>query len=217
MSASLPLRRPSTGMTVLLASTAVEILVFYLGSSARFAGAPLFERLAVETAIFAIPSVFIVRAVLREPLGEYGLTWGAPRIWGPWVAALLLVVTPILIAATRIPAMHEAYPIYAEAHRRPWLLVPSTLAFGTYGLAWEFFFRGFVTLGTRARVGKLAILLQAVPCALLHAGKPAVEIAASFPTALLLGMLSYRTGSVLPGWLLHTACSAIVNVACLFP
>jgi hypothetical protein len=187
-----------------------------LSFSGLLAEAPLFVRVLVQAFTLAVPPLLLVRFVLSEPLRAYGLTWGRPRAWSPWVAGLLVLAVPLLIGATRIPEVHAAYPAYAEARSRPWLLVPSTLGFGSYGLVWELFFRGFVVLGLRERIGFFAVLVQAVPCALLHAGKPGIEVLASFPAALLLGTLSYRTGSVLPGWLLHLGASATVNLACVF-
>jgi membrane protease YdiL (CAAX protease family) len=184
----------------------------------RFPGlspeAALFAGLAVKTALLAIPAI-LAPAVLGRSARELGLTWGAPRTWAPWLLGLLAAALPLAVLLSRLPDVQAAYPVLRAARLNPWWLLPSTAAFALYGLAWEFFFRGFLLWGLAPRLGWLAILAQAIPCALMHVGKPAVELAASLPFALLLGMLAYRSRSVLPGWLLHTAVSLTINLACV--
>ncbi len=202
---------------VLVVSTIVEIVTFCVARLASFATQDaLFARLAVETVFLFVVPAYIVRRVLRQPLGAFGLTWAGPRSWGMWVAVAACVVLPVAVLATRVPEVHAAYPVLRQARIEPWLLIPSTLAFATYGFAWEFLFRGFLMLGLRARWGGAAILLQAVPCALMHIGKPTLELAASFPGALLFGAIAYRTGSIVPGWLLHVSIAMVMNFACVF-
>jgi membrane protease YdiL (CAAX protease family) len=121
-----------------------------------------------------------------------------------------------VVLATRIPEVHAVYPVVREARTEPWLLVPSTLAFATYGFAWEFFFRGFLLSGLRARWGRVAILLQALPCAFMHLGKPSLELAASFPAALVFGGIAFANRSIVPGWVLHVAIALVMNLACVF-
>lgn len=102
------------------------------------------------------------------------------------------------------------------ARSHPWLLVPSTAAFAIYGLSWEFFFRGWILFGLRSRWGASAILIQALPCALLHVGKSNLEWAISFPFALGLGFLAFRWGTLVPGFLLHLSVAVAINLACVF-
>ncbi|MBN1608648.1 MAG: CPBP family intramembrane metalloprotease [Polyangiaceae bacterium] len=83
-------------------------------------------------------------------------------------------------------------------------------------MAWEFFFRGFVLLGLRRAWGSRAIVIQAVPSALMHIGKPWLEVLASFPAALFFGIVAYRTNSIVPGLLLHLWVALVVNLGCVF-
>jgi len=50
----------------------------------------------------------------------------------------------------------------------------------------------------------------------MHAGKPDLEIAASFPAALVFGALAYHTRSIVPGLLLPLWASLVVHLGCVF-
>jgi len=49
--------------------------------------------------------------------------------------------------------------------------------------------------------------------AVIHAGKPLLELALSFPAAIFLGLLAYRVGSIRPLVVLHMATAAVVAMA----
>ena len=72
----------------------------------------------------------------------------------------------------------------------------------------EFFFRGYLFNGLRRRFpGRLIIVVTAVLFGLFHVLSPSALMPERFlPSTLLglvLGWVCYRTGSVLPGMLLH--------------
>jgi membrane protease YdiL (CAAX protease family) len=201
---------------LLFVSTAIELLVFFrptfwLGDAAL----SLVVDLAVQTVLWAGLPLLWLGAVAYRRGSLVGLARPPARAW-QWTALLVAAALPVALLATRIPSIHGAYPRLADARVQPWLLVPSTLAFAGYGLAWELFFRGFLLLGLKAHVGRWAILLQAVPCGLMHVGKPTFELLAAFPAALVFGVIAYRAGSILPGWLLHMLVALAVNLGCVF-
>ena len=88
-----------------------------------------------------------------------------------------------------------------------------------YYLPWELTFRGALLfpLAPRRAAGATGVLLAATPQALastlLHIGHPPVELAAAFPFGLALGLLAIRTGSILPGLLIHAAAGIALDVA----
>ncbi|MCY4375677.1 MAG: CPBP family intramembrane metalloprotease, partial [Spirochaetaceae bacterium] len=88
-----------------------------------------------------------------------------------------------------------------------------------YYLPWELTFRGALLfpLVPRRAAGAPAVLLAATPQALastlLHIGHPPVELAAAFPFGLALGLLAIRTGSIVPGLLIHAAAGIALDVA----
>jgi membrane protease YdiL (CAAX protease family) len=202
---------------LLLFSLAVELLVLTRPSiTSSEASVRLFADLGLQGVLFfALPAAWL-RWVLRWRLADAGLTLGRPRQWLGWLAPLAAVAVPAALWLTRVASVHQAYPVLPEARMEPWLLVPSTVVFATFGSAWEFFFRGFLLMGTRSAWGRWAIVIQAVPCALMHVGKPVIEVFAAFPAALFLGALAYRTRSIVPGLLLHLWVALVVNLGCVF-
>jgi membrane protease YdiL (CAAX protease family) len=78
-----------------------------------------------------------------------------------------------------------------------------------YYLGWEFLFRGFMLFGLEGRCGAvLAILVQMIPSAIVHIGKPASESFAAIAAGLVFGYVAFRTRSILYPLLLH----AIVGI-----
>jgi hypothetical protein len=190
---------------------AVGVAVAWLAAPAIGGGA-VFGAVALKAAILLVGSAIVMR-LAGGRVGELGVR--RPERWRG-AGILLVVAVPFAVALTRVPQVHAVYPILGVAREDPWWLVPSTVAFASYGLGWELFFRGLLLLALVPRFGRLAILLQAVPCAALHFGKPPVEVAAALPAAIVLGALAFETRSIVPGWLLHTAVSLAVNLACVF-
>src|SRR5262245_33407049 len=110
-------------MILLLAAVLLSVAHFhgspaFLGPRAEFfgfcaAGAGLF---------FGVPAV-VIRAGFREPLADYGLSWGKPRVWGRDLAVLTLVLVPLAALLSRLPAVAAAVPRYRPALAEPLLLV----------------------------------------------------------------------------------------------
>jgi uncharacterized protein len=198
-------------------SIALELLVVFRPAiESNHPGVRLFGDLFLQSVLlFAVPAAW-QRWVRRERLADVGVTWANPREWLGWLGALVAIAVPIALGLTRLPAIHHAYPLLRAARAEPWLLVPSTVAFALFGFAWEFFFRGFLLMGMKTTWGRWSILIQALPCALMHVGKPGLELVASLPAALFLGAVAYRTRSVVPGFLLHAWVALVVNLGCVF-
>ena len=70
-------------------------------------------------------------------------------------------------------------------------------------LTWEFFFRGWLLWDLGRRFGSDAIWLQMIPFALMHVFKPPLEAVSTVLGGAFFGILAWRTGSFLYGWLLH--------------
>ena len=102
-------------------------------------------------------------------------------------------------------------PLWIGAHALAYLLF--------YYLPWELTFRGVLLFPLLPRRGAgatgvlLAVTPQALASTLLHIGHPAMELAAALPFGLALGMLAVRTGSILPGLLIHAAAGIALDVA----
>jgi membrane protease YdiL (CAAX protease family) len=170
---------------------------------ARENGAP-FLLFGVVAAAAALWSCRLARVDLRA----WGLGKGEPRWWLPRVGAVVVVILVSMpLAALVFPELATFYPRYKPARAgSEYALLTYNLGMGGYMLCWEFFCRGFLLHGVQRYCGATAaILLQAFPFFLLHAHKPEPEMASAYFGGLLMGWLSLRAGTMLPGVLIHWA------------
>ncbi len=79
----------------------------------------------------------------------------------------------------------------------------------------EFFFRGFLIHGTRARYGYYAILLSVVPYCMIHFGKPLPETLGAIVAGLALGTISLFTRSIWLGVLIHVSVAVSMDLLSL--
>jgi len=151
-----------------------------------------------------IPLLVIVLWINRRP-SDFGY-----RLRGvtshAWIyVVMFLVMLPLLTAASFLPAFQAKYPMYEEAalglrHFGLW-----EIAYGIQFMGVEAFFRGFLTFGLYPRFGYLSLFIMVVPYALVHVGKPPIEVFMAVPAGLLLGYLALKSRSWVFGALLHWA------------
>lgn len=147
----------------------------------------------------------------HEPLG-FG--WGDVR-FGLRASALLLgVMLPVALIASQTPAFSSAYPLAPKATSGWDTFVIYEAGYALYFLAWEFLFRGFTLFPLAKRIGPAAaILVQNIPFALLHAGKPTPEAFGSVIAGVALGILALRSRSFLWGWAIHAIVACTMDLA----
>jgi len=70
-------------------------------------------------------------------------------------------------------------------------------------------------LGMEKRLGPvLAMLLQLLPSALIHMRKPFGETLSAIPGAFLMGIVAWRSRSIVYAVLLHWAIGALTDLFC---
>ena len=143
----------------------------------------------------------------------------------PGLVVVACAVTALVgFLSHRDPQLATFYPFgrpdSLELARSPLGLAAHVLGYVCcYYLPWELTFRGALLfpLLPRRDAGAAGVLLAATPQALastlLHIGHPAAEMAVAFPFGLALGMLAARTGSILPGLLIHAAAGVALDVS----
>jgi membrane protease YdiL (CAAX protease family) len=141
-----------------------------------------------------IPLIIIV-LFFRENPAEYGLALG------DWKAGLAITAIGILFMAPIIyllgsgdESMQKYYQPYMKG--LPWTTFLDLIG-------WEFLFRGWILFGYARKFGHHALWLQAVPFALMHNGKPAVETFSTIFGGFAFGWVAYRTKSFLWPFLIH--------------
>ena len=150
-----------------------------------------------------------------------GLSSPGTRVSGVYVIGLIVASVAIGFVGSRSKSLASFYP-YAESLAQLvtrwgwWVFAAHALGYLVlFYLPWEFLLRGLLILpfveeaeiGTKRPSGAaLGIAcLQAIPSSLLHFGHPLTESLLAVPFGAFLGWLVLRTGSVLPGLLLHAA------------
>ena len=79
-----------------------------------------------------------------------------------------------------------------------------------YMFSWEFIFRGFLLFGLANKFKEGSILIQTIPFAILHLGKPALEAFFSVFGGIYLGYICYKSRSLIPAFLIHFSIKIIL-------
>jgi membrane protease YdiL (CAAX protease family) len=173
-------------------------------------------QFAADIALLVLIPALIVRFVLRERLSDMGLRVGDWRFGLKYVALASLAMAPLLWVGSADPELMAEYPLprlaYGLEPGDPFLW---ELTYLVYYVAWEFHFRGYLQLGLERRLGPaLSIVIQLLPSVLIHVRKPFGETLSAIPGAFLMGILVWRTRSILWAILLHWAIGAMTDLFC---
>jgi len=169
--------------------------------------------------ILLVAMLAVVRSLRRRrwpPIGRgdlrlTGCGWGTREGWRD-ALILFCLVLPILVTAALLKSFRTTYPLAPIARSGLRGLLIWQASHLLYMLGWEFIHRGWLLFGLERVMGRWAVLVVAVPFALLHAGKPELEAYASFLAAFPLGWLALRSRSFLPAAALHWAAAAAFDV-----
>lgn len=154
---------------------------------------------------YALVPFLIATWVWKIPLSQQGISVRLPKEHRSvylWAVGLML---PLVFAVSFLPSFQKTYPFVPfETSPFPWkaFLVWE----GFYLLQFvgvEYFFRGFLVLPLREKLGSAAVYLPILPYVMIHFGKPLPETLAAAFAGWFLGHLSYRSGTILPGIALH--------------
>jgi len=165
--------------------------------------------------LFGLLPAFFVKVVFREKLSDYGVSTGILYR----VRNLTLMFVPLGILLTWLTGKNIEY--FGSYPYNPWILGGnSSITEGRvflviyfvmyvlfYYVSWEFFFRGFIQLGTERFVGCFnAILIGTALSTLAHLGPHAmVETIGAIGGGILWGFFVYRSRSIIPGLIMHAS------------
>jgi membrane protease YdiL (CAAX protease family) len=173
--------------------------------------------------LFVLPLLIIV-ATPGLSVRDFGLGLGDWRFGLPAAVCLYLIMVPVLAAASFRPNFVDYYPmsefvrdevaLYAGgagvSHLAPFVVYEAFYA--AYFIGWEFFHRGFLTVGLSKVFGWYAILIVTIPFAILHLGKPMPEAYGAIIASLVLGWLAIRTRSGWWGFFVHASVAVTMDV-----
>ncbi|MBN1177613.1 MAG: CPBP family intramembrane metalloprotease [Anaerolineae bacterium] len=155
------------------------------------------NELLTRTLFYLVIPLLTILLVFRQSPADYGFRLGDWRaglaLTGAACVAMALVMTVI--------ARTDAFSNYYQ--RLTLWGLPFWLADGIELLGWEFFFRGFLLFALYRTCGPLALVLQAVPFAMAHIGKPEFETLSCIFGGTAFGYVAWRTRSFLYPFLIH--------------
>jgi len=132
---------------------------------------------------------------------------------------MLLIMLPIMVAASFHPSFVKQYPMYKITEAHIILNVPEWVTVMIYEVAYgldfvtvEFLFRGFLVIGLMEILGRRSVLAMAATYCFLHTGKPPGEAISSIFGGYLLGVIAYETKSVWGGVIVHVGIAWMMEI-----
>lgn len=132
---------------------------------------------------------------------------------------LLLMMLPLIIAASFMPDFLKQYPQATKTlnvakieEGRVWYAIVFEFFYGLNYVNTEFFFRGFLILVLSRWLGYGAILPVAAFYLTIHIGKPLGETISSFFGGIILGVLVLETRSIWGGILIHVGIAFAMEI-----
>ncbi len=171
--------------------------------------ADYYQRLTPEkwldrTILYFVIPMLIILLVFRQNPKDYGFTLGDWKTGLALTGLSIALIAPVLWLVTRgDPAMSKYYA--GQLDSLPWNTFRDL--FG-----WEFLFRGFILFAYTRKFGAEGLWLHAVPFALAHIGKPAVETYSTIFGGFVFGWIAYRTKSFWWAFLIHWFVNSFVIV-----
>ncbi|MEM7374626.1 MAG: CPBP family intramembrane glutamic endopeptidase [Bacteroidota bacterium] len=174
-----------------------------------------------STLAMALPLFIFWIAYEKRKESFYGLTWKKfnprPYLW------LLLLMVPIVLGASMTEDFIEYYPTLKPERIAQWTAVPTWLTLAIFEFVYasdflwtELIFRGFFVVGMIRVMGKGAILPCATLYAVRHFAKPVMETVGSIFGGYILGVIAFRSKSILGGFLVHVGIALLMDVFALF-
>jgi membrane protease YdiL (CAAX protease family) len=157
--------------------------------------------------LYLIIPLLVIQVGFRQPASDYGFRLGDWKMGLKLTLAAWVLTAPVLLIATRSP---EVASYYDGFYKDP-LDVVITAAIELF--AWEFLMRGFILWALWEVAGPSAIVLQMIPFALAHIGKPAIETISTVFTGIIFGWVGWRTRSFLYPFLIHLFISVFAVLA----
>lgn len=177
---------------LIIYSTVIPMLDYYNHS---ITGTKAYDRLLLY---FVIPMLIII-FVLRMPPRDFGFQLGNWRVGLLWTVVGCAGMALVLWFVARTPGMQQYYSERAPQNVGRLIFLNGVDLFG-----WEFIWRGLMLFTFARYFGPgPAILLQAVPFAFMHLGKPELETLSTIFGGAAFGLIAWQSQSFLYPWLIH--------------
>jgi membrane protease YdiL (CAAX protease family) len=174
---------------------------------------------AVVTVFYVVLPAIAIKFFFKERLSNFGLSFGIENGFWQLLGACLAVMLPIVYLVSHTSGFAAKYPflhIRDDAPYIGWTLLIWEIIYFVQFFGLEFFFRGFLVHSLKPALGMHAIFAMTVPYCMIHFGKPPAETFAAIIAGIFLGWLSYRSGSILLGLILHCAVALSMDILALY-
>jgi hypothetical protein len=160
-----------------------------------------------------IPITIIWFVMDRKDKPLYGLTFKnhKPKVY----FKLLLIMLPLIALASCLSDFLDYYPrvhILTLLNPPSWKLWLYEIFYGMDFIAIELFFRGFLIIGFVRYVGINSVLPMACFYLSIHFGKPFGEAISSFFGGIILGVISFHSGSIFGGIMVHAGIAWLMEI-----
>lgn len=214
-------RDPESSFILLIVPVILTIWVYY-GKQADFGQvfkgfhsrwnqdfySAVYEYLTAFLLMFWVP-FFIIRMFFKKRIRDFGFQKGDARYGWRFIALVLPVFIWAAYVGSSGSGIQSEYPLAKSSMGHIYLFLIVEVFYLIYYMSWEFLFRGFMLFGLEKRFGaSTAILIQMIPSAIIHVGKPASESFGAIFAGLAFGYLAIKTRSIIYPIILH----AIVGI-----
>jgi hypothetical protein len=130
--------------------------------------------------------------------------------------ALYALIFPVIWMVSQRADFRQTYPFYKPpAGDIDLTFLVFEVVYCLQFFAIEYFFRGFMTLGLKPRLGPASVLVMLAPYCMIHYYKPFPEALGAIGAGIVLGVLAWRTGTIIYGWFLHYAVALSMDLLAL--
>lgn len=164
---------------------------------------------------FVLTPIIVIKAVLKEPLKNYGLGFGRLSKHLKWYFLLAAPILCFVVIVSFRDDFSNHYPFYKLAYRSWADLIAWEILYLFQFFCVEFFFRGFIIQACRPTFGVNAIFIMIVPYMMIHFPKPWLEASGAIFFGLFLGVLALHTRSIWGGVMVHVSIALSMDIAAL--
>ena len=173
---------------------------------------------AVSLFLVGVPLIAVYLLISLSRGNGYGLI--TPGYDPKPYFVLLLMMAPVITAASFIPEFVDFYPSYKSNSVSEVLNLPKWVPMAVYEFFYaidffnlELLFRGFLVIGLSHVLGKNAIVPMVTTYCFLHFGKPIGEQISSIAGGYVLGVIAFYTRGIWGGVIIHIGIGWLMELA----
>jgi membrane protease YdiL (CAAX protease family) len=176
-----------------IAFSALLILLVRFLFPAKLAG----EMFWINLFLFLVFPWLIVRFLLKENLNDFGISAGNLKRGVSLSVIFVLVFVFLNYFLVSKTGFRNQLQIYTPSLASFWIFLWFQLVVSLPShFSWEFFFRGFLHMGLEKKIGKYAVLFQALAQTLLYARSSWAVIFLIGSSALAAGLVARQSRSI---------------------